>query len=206
MPRYFCRVCDSNNGWTRPGGLRQGGHHADYGFAYEEWNFDFTDLYGGWKYGWIEGFYTEIDPISGRVSPKGSRAVVPWGVHDVRLYVYRRGPQFDFVGRIRECEHIPQCPVYTQQHLARMVREVNAAGADIRWQNGQWMVHSTRPGGGLAYPFTAEPNMRFKPEPGIYELHVPSAPRTGPACRYHYHGPLLVDGHVEREKVWNSLP
>jgi hypothetical protein len=186
-------------------------HYHHYGFAYEEWNFDFTHLVRGWKYGWIEGFWIEPDPVTGRDMPKRGRSLVPFGTHDVALYTFAVTSQGRFrqwVGRIKECEHIRQLPpviTYNYQQLANRATQANNAGANVQPAGANaWQYHDIRPRSRNRWPtspFVCSPNIRFKPSSYVSCQNPSAAPVT-----YNHYGPLLVDGSRQYETIWDNLP
>jgi hypothetical protein len=205
VARYFCRVCHNNSNWVHPTGNAGEGlqtHHGNLGFAWEEWNFDFEFLIDGWKYGWIEGFWTEPDPSTGMLQAKTGRPLVPFGDHDVILY-RKHGQAKEFIGRIRQCEHIPQVPpalAYPSSRIDDMARQAIAARADIRRAGHRWDAHPTLPGSTWSvYEFQPIPNIRFMP--ADYEQWEP----RGRPLKYNRYGPLKVDGNADRERLWHEL-
>jgi hypothetical protein len=177
-------------------------HHGNYGFAYEEWNFN-PAMQGedGFQYGWIEGFK--------------SNGVQCGIVHEVALYVRRNGENI-FVGKM-ECEKINNGTALgyppgfiADANAARVVVLRNRLNpfshAPITLQGQNWVVppirqaamrNGTHP---AQYIQSSKPNMRFK-------LNDWRPCRTLPALPFRYprYRALLVQG-AARIGYWNNLP
>jgi hypothetical protein len=205
MSRYFCRLCFNTAYWEHPTGdaarLEGNTHCGQYGFAFEEFNFDRRMRFKGKQYGWIEGFFTDLR--SGDAKP--GRRPVPYGEHDVIFYTLGQDSRY-FVGRIQRCEHIPQEErphIYTPEVIHQLVESANDAGANIRQtgtnlytyypthQNSDWP----------AQRFSMTPNIRFDPENLVLwyndQLNAP--------IDYNRYGPLLVDRTPSYEDLWNTI-
>ncbi len=199
MNRYFCRLCLNTAHWECPtgnAGQREGNTHSGhYGFAFEEFNFDFQLCFEGWQYGWIEGFFTP---------PKQFRSFVPYGIHDVIFYTLGENGRY-FVGRIRECEHISQQErpdVYPAGIVHRLINRANVAGADIRQTNtNSWQYFPVRRGSHKPIrEFKMVPNIRFNPTHSeLWDDQMIAL------ISYNRYGPLVVDGEPQREQIWTDV-
>lgn len=197
MARYFCRVCDSNNGWVVPSGAAvetRYSHHGNFRFAYEEWNFNPALLVNGWQYGWIEGF----KPGPGR------RRITCGGPHDVAMYVRRNGQCF-FVGKIMGCEVLEfQQHVPPQHYPGNLAVDANNVGASVVVNGHTWFVNPVINNPKmLAYQNPAPgplANVRFRPS----DAKLCKTPTSIPIS-YTRYGALLVDNDVARKSLWQSL-
>lgn len=192
MSRYFCRVCDSSNGWLVPSGFAKetkSSHYGNFHFAYEEWNFNQSIRFQGIQHGWLEGFK----------AMQGHRNV-PIGLHDIALYVRRQKKAF-FVGKILSCENITDlaCRV---PYPASFAAHVNAIGGNVAVARNIWQVQSVNLNSrNQKYQHTPYSNMRFP----IRSVQLVKDP-IPINIKYTRYGALLVDGYPQREAIWNSLP
>lgn len=193
MPRYFCRVCDSNNGWFAPSGFANEtncSHYGNFNFAYEEWNSNQALQLHGIQHGWLEGF-----------KPMRGRRHVPIGQHDIALYVRRHGKAL-FVGKILGCENISglACRV---PYPAQFAADVNAIGGNVVVATGNtWQVQPILQNSKIQnYQQTPYSNMRFP----IDSLTLAPRPIQINIGHTRY-GALLVDGFQQRDAIWNLLP
>lgn len=192
MNRYFCRVCDSSNGWTSPSGFASetgASHFGSFGFAYEEWNFSPSMQLDGWQYGWIEGFQSGI-----------GRRNVPPGPHQVATYFRRSGKNYwaGTFALIEKLPESPQCPFYTPA----LVQSARSAGANIRIDENGINVEPIASGARMK-AYTRQylvPNVRFRV--GAFR---PAAGLIDTGIAYSRYGPLLVSEDKELAGLWRRL-
>ena len=192
MAQYFCRVCDSNNGWVTPSGFATetlASHHGKYGFAYEEWNFNPLLFINNFQHGWLEGFKSGV-----------GRRLVPYGVHDVALYVRRDGQNW-VVGKIINCEKIDSL-INSVPYPGSFIPHVNAVGGNALFNNNQWFVN---PKANLPLNFqynqVSLANIKFShSDVTIYQTPISTN------IAYTRYGALLVNGNQVRSALWQSLP
>lgn len=191
MARYFCRICDSNNGWEYPSGVAREtnrSHYGNFGFAYEEWNFNSALQTNGFQLGWLEGFRDGL-----------GRRIVPHGSHDIALYVRRNGNNY-FVGRINGCEKINKLGQFP--YPATFAADANAVGANVQVVRNGWYVQPIINNPGMqAHTHFPESNMRFRNE----DVALCSNPVVIPIA-YTRYGALLAHGNTNLMALWNSLP
>jgi hypothetical protein len=223
MARYFCRICDSNLNWVHPSltnpatdGLDT--HFGSFGFAYEEWNFDFTSLIiNNLKFGWIEGFDS---------SKPGRKSVPDNTPHDIALYVFTRGVgpanRYRYVGKIIGCKKLPRpakaeisglvgrIPFYTAPMAAQAntARSLPSSPIIFNHSNNTWDVAPILTTGMSGYIKVQFPNIEF--DKNNYFAHtgphhfLPCGGSTGiKATRY---GALEVKAGTYLDKIWNALP
>lgn len=192
MPRYFCRVCDSNNGWVTPSGFAHEtlrSHYGNFGFAYEEWNLNQLLFLNGFQHGWIEGFK------AGR-----GRRVVPNGVHEIALYVRRNG-QCIFIGKIHACENIGNT-VNAIAYPVGLIAGINNVGGNAAAIGPMWDIRpNVRRPQMPAYNQIPKSNMRFK----LSDAALCKKPFSI-NINYTRYGALLVDGNAVLDAIWQTLP
>jgi hypothetical protein len=197
MAKYLCRICVNSNCWRGPSGtaFRQEGptHAANFGYGWEEWNFDFSEHVTKEdnlvkKYGWIEGFSSN--------EPQRRRRPVPYEYHDAMLYTRHQGT-YIVVARITYCEHIESPPDFSHR-LPELSRQINTIGGRITHSNGVWTAHpvSDRPTM-EPYEFTFRPNIAFDPSDCSFcepiEINV-----------YDRYGALLAENNAT-ETIWRDV-
>jgi len=195
MSAYFCRLCDSNNGWTQPSNHaveKANSHHARWGFAYEEWNFNPKLIRDGHQHGWLQGF---------------SKPSVPRGKHDVALYVRRNGSAL-LVGRIWDCENISgsdlrmRYPAALAQDLAKLPR------LSVTVDGNYWNLRRDDSKSDIPVREKAEPLTNIRFDPGSCALFETPVKLD---FRYTRYGALCVDrcrseiDQAARQTMWRRL-
>lgn len=195
MPRYFCRVCYNSKQWRQPSGCARRVEGptfaATYGFAWEEWNFDFSrhtveEDSETYKLGWIEGFYAD--------EPGRNRHRVDSGSQEVMLYTHI-GTQYCVIARVNcwhfgtACEH--------DVDLVQMADEVNAIGGCVEVIDETREARSIRPAPDIQpHPFLFRPNVRYRFEDCYFTRPIP-------IDVYDRYGPVQVTR--ERESQWERV-
>lgn len=194
MTQYFCRVCDSSNGWTKPSAAASetsASHYGNFGFAYEEWNFNPALSVTGWQHGWLEGF---------KPGP-GKRKIESTGPHEVAMYV-RRGGSNLFVGKLLACEYLTSSPIHVT-YPPILAADANLVGANIVLvAGGQWSVTPVIRAPRMSiYTHTPVSNVRFRLE----DVQICAMPiRLG--ISYTRFGALKVNGNPILQAEWARLP
>jgi hypothetical protein len=205
MGKYYCRLCYSSNNWLMPSRAAaetSQTHFGNFGFAWEEWNFNFSTLINGMKYGWIEGFWTEWDSKTGRARAKAARPLVEFGSHDVILYTVHRGERH-FVGMIRGCEHIDQTRSESRlptEIALVMAQQARAIQADVRKEGSGWTYYPILVGSSWD-PLSFAPSANIMFDPANYQRWQP-IPAPIKSDRYR---PIRVHGDDNKERDWDRL-
>ncbi|RZJ90058.1 MAG: hypothetical protein EOO20_09245 [Chryseobacterium sp.] len=92
------RLSWNTNSWRSPSGSvgksrNQDTHEGKYGFGFEEWLFDFSMGFDGFKYGFIKGFESKNDIHAGKM-------------YNVHLYSQNNLGGYFYLGHIKEVEGI----------------------------------------------------------------------------------------------------
>ncbi|AYA37834.1 hypothetical protein D3Y59_12740 [Hymenobacter oligotrophus] len=148
----LARICWNTHDWQTPSGPEgksqaAGSHESDAfgGFGGEEWLFDFSRLWKGYHYAFLQPLNTDSDVYGGRVM-------------NIRLFTRNADTgEYFYVGRIRQAE------ILTDQQVTQSRAHADAQG----WLDG--MRHELRAAGSAG---TFDPkmfgrgpfNLRFKPE------------------------------------------
>ncbi|WP_155846547.1 hypothetical protein [Aquaspirillum serpens] len=191
MAQFLCRVCDNSSGWVFPTGSARetiSSHYGNFGFAYEEWNFNPGLLKNGWQYGWLEAF-----------NPGPGKRLIAPGPHDILLYVWRGGAAFA-IGRINKCEKLNVGVGIVYPHA--FVAQANAAGASIKALVSGWNVTPVvRHPRMQTYSQIPRANMRFSLEnANLLNFHIPIP------INYTRYGGLLVTPNSQLSQIWNMVP